>query len=107
MRRRKARVSIQMTVLSWSLEVISGIISFLLIFAVSRDDKLEPFAMFLIALNLCLYFIFVPVSYLVNTEVLKALVLARGWFNLSKSIIISPFIRRSPQVAAEPDSNQA
>ena len=104
-RRRKATVSIQMTMLSWSLEAISGISAFLLIFTASRDNNLEPIAVFLIMLNCCLYFILVPISYLINTEVLKAIVLAKGWFNLSKSFILSPFIQKSGQVAQEPDSN--
>ena len=106
LRRRKVTVSIQMTMLSWSLEAISGITAFLLIFTASRDDDLEPIAVILILLNLMLYYIFVPISYLINTEVLKALILAKGWFNWSKSFILSPFARRSAQVAPEPDNNQ-
>ena len=106
LRRRKVTVSIQMTMLSWSLEAISGITAFLLIFTASRDDNLEPIAVILILLNLMLYYIFVPISYLINTEVLKALILAKGWFNWSKSFILSPFARRSAQVAPEPDNNQ-
>ena len=107
MRRRKATVSIQMTMLSWSLEVTSGITAFLLIFCLSRDDNLEAIVIFLVLLNNSLYFIFVPISYLINTEVLKAIVLAKGWFNLPKSFILPSFIRQSPQVAPEQIINQA
>ena len=103
-RRKKVTVSIQMTLLSWTLEVLTGISAFALILFISRDDTLETIATLLILLNHCLYFIFIPVSYLINTEVIKAIVRAHGWLILSTSCIPS-FIRRSRQVEPINDNN--
>ena len=103
-RRKKTTVGIQMTLLSWTLEVISGVSAFALILFISRQDTLEIIAKLLIIFNHCLYFIFIPLSYLINTEVIKAIVYAQGWLRLSKSCIPS-FLQRSRQVEPEHDDN--
>ena len=81
-RRRKATISIQMTIISWTMEALTGVSAFVLILCVSRQDSLETIASFFILLNHCLYFILIPLSYLFNTQVWKAIVIAQGWFNI-------------------------
>ena len=88
-RRRRATVSIQMTVLSWSLEVSAGALAFVLVFFASRYDSLDTFATVLALLHLLFYFIFIPSSYLISTEGWKNIVVAQGWSNLPNSGILS------------------
>ena len=88
-RRRRATVSIQMTILSWSLEVSAGALAFVLIFFASRYDSLDTFATLLALLHLVLYFIFIPSSYLISTEGWKNIVIVQGWSNLPNSGILS------------------
>ena len=71
-----------MVVIAWSLEFISGLL--VMVFWFFVDDKNDQLALILI--DILLRFVIIPGSYLLNTEVSKALVVAEGWW---KSIRVS------------------
>ena len=68
-----------MTLGSWMLELISGVIVMVLKFFTPHDGTLGPTTIFLILLHLFLYFVFIPGSYLLNTDVVKSFINSEGW----------------------------
>ena len=85
-----------MTVTSWSLELTTGIISLINIFFFAHDASLEITTQVLIAVHIFLYFVVIPGSYLLSTEVYRNLIFDKGW------PIILPFNKNKRQVAPEP-----
>ena len=81
-RHRTQAINLQMVVIAWSLEFISGLL--VMVFWFFVDDKNDQLALILI--DILLRFVIIPGSYLLNTEVSKALVVAEGWW---KSIRVS------------------
>ena len=75
-RSKRQVINLQMAVIAWSLEFISGLL--LLIYWFLSEDKNHQLA--LIMIDILLRFIVIPGSYLLNTEVNKALIVAEGWW---------------------------
>ena len=95
-RHRKYTISIQMTVTSWSLELTTGLISLINIFFFTHDASLEITTQVLIAVHIFLYFVVIPGSYLLSTEVYRNLIFDKGWHT------VLPFRKNKRQVAPEP-----
>ena len=106
-RRRRDTIGIQITIISWLLELLSGIImitrhsngTFLFVLSpqfYSEDSTLTPpihesfFAYFGAVAN----FILVPGSYLLNNEVVKLEILSRGWRRFIESKV-AKFLQRN------------
>ena len=94
-RRRKYTISIQMTFTSWTLEAISGIFVLVITLFFAYDASLEIATQVFIAIHVFLYFIVIPGSYLLNTEVYKNVIFKKGWS------IVFPCRKRRRQVAPE------
>ena len=81
-----------MTVMSWSLECFSGSVALMVYFFYGDDHTLQNRVVFLLLLTHLLYFVIIPGSYLLNTEVCKAFVCAHGWWKSFKTFLHSPRI---------------
>ena len=68
-----------MTVTSWSLELVTGIITMANMLFFGHHDSLEIITQSLVFTHAFLYFVVIPGSYLVSTEVLKNLIVDQGW----------------------------
>ena len=80
-RRRQELIGIQMTVLSWSVELISGGLFLIeLLFAPSAKETWEKNIM--PTIGLLFYSIVIPGTYLLKTENLKNIVFKKGWGEL-------------------------
>lgn len=71
-----------MTVTSWFLEFVTGVISLVNTLIFGHDDSLEMLTQILVFIHVFLYFIVIPGSYLLNTEDYKNLVIEKGWRNI-------------------------
>ena len=81
-RQRRYTISIQMTMTSWSLEFLSGIIALVNTLIFGHDDSLEIVTQVLVFIHVFLYFIVIPGSYLLNTEDYKNSIVEKGWGNI-------------------------
>lgn len=88
-----------MTVTSWSLELVTGIITLVNMLFFSHHDSLEIITQILAFIHAFLYFVVIPGSYLLSTDVSKNLIVAHGWAK------IFPFCQRPNRVA--PIENEA
>ena len=68
-----------MTVTSWSLELVTGVITLINFFIFAHDASLEISTQILVAIHLFLYFVVIPGSYLLSTQVYKNRVSDMGW----------------------------
>ena len=82
-RRRKHTIGIQITVISWFLELVGGciIISRFLIFQ-KEDDEDEWTDRILALSDIFVCLIPIPLSYLLNDEAIKLAIHAKGWISL-------------------------
>ena len=85
-----------MTVTSWSLELITGVITLINMFIFAHDGSLEIATQILVAIHIFLYFVVIPGSYLLSTDVYRNLIFDKGWF------IVVPFKKNGRQNAPEP-----
>ena len=90
-RSKRQVINLQMAVIAWSLEFISGLL--LLIYWFLSEDKNHQLA--LIMIDILLRFIVIPGSYLLNTEVNKALIVAEGWWKSLRTTFRSNKIQPS------------
>ena len=90
-RSKRQVINLQMAVIAWSLEFISGLL--LLIYWFLSEDKNHQLA--LIMTDILLRFIVIPGSYLLNTEVNKALIVAEGWWKSLRTTFRSNKIQPS------------
>ena len=70
-----------MTITSWSLELVTGAISLVNTLIFGHYDSLEIATQVLVAVHVFLYFVVIPSSYLLNTEVTKDRIVEKGWTN--------------------------
>ena len=80
-------VGLQMTFISWSLEFLVGIIATAgILFKLGGDDKAWKYV--ILPLDLFLNSIIIPGSYLLNNEVNRGLIAARGWYDTIKNKLL-------------------
>ena len=99
-RRRKNIIGIQITVISWTLEFLSG--SLLLIrhlinigtFQTVKDSKCMD--QIFILIGFFITNILVPGSYLLNDEAKKLFILAKGWTSFFQNHLIKCFQGKEP-----------
>ena len=75
-RRRQKAINLQMTMIAWGLEFITGILAFTIRHFNLKDGGILSG---LILLDVGLNFIVIPSSYILNTEVVKDSIIAKGW----------------------------
>lgn len=68
-----------MTMTSWLLEFVTGVISLVNTLIFGHDDSLETATQILVFIHVFLYFIVIPGSYLLNTEDYKNSIVEKGW----------------------------
>ena len=73
-------ISLQMATFSWSLELITGVVTLGIYFASSHDEYQKAVYISLTMLVVCIHFIVIPASYILNTEDYKPFIIAQGWF---------------------------
>ena len=74
-RQRRTAINIQMTLFSWFIEFVTGIVILAMYFLYHEAIMLVPFALFNIFLN----FVIIPGIYILNTEACKRFVIEHGW----------------------------
>ena len=74
-----------MTVTSWFLELITGVITLINSFIFAHDASLEISTQILVAIHLFLYFVVIPGSYLLSTQVYKNKISDMGWYTVLPS----------------------
>ena len=76
-RRRMNKVNLQMTVMSWSLEFIAGLVCL----GVNFNPESSPdLISIMVIFDACLSFIIIPSTYIFNDEVRKRGIIAEGWY---------------------------
>ena len=86
---RQVNISIQMTILTWSLELITGIVALSMYFISSHDDSLQDANIFLALFTHFLHFIIIPSVYNLNTGVVKECILKNGWLRSLRAVVIT------------------
>ena len=85
-RRRRNRVNLQMTVVSWSLEFIAGLVCLgVNFYPESSPDLISVMVIF----DACLNFIIIPSTYIFNDEVRKRGIIAEGWYIGGRGRVVS------------------
>ena len=95
-RRRTHLVNIQISVITWSAEFLTGIlmlVSFLLPHSMTVVIILGFF-------DIILSFVLIPSAYILNTEVVKAIFIRNGWLRSIRSQFVSNRVQPAPNEAA-------
>ena len=106
-RTRQVNISIQMTILTWSLELITGTVSLSIYFILGHDDSLQAANNVLALLTHFLHFIVIPGAYNSNNEVFKEYIFKNGWLRLRSATVpenIEPIITNKNN-NIDPDKN--
>ena len=106
-RNRRVNISIQMTFLTWSLELITGTVSLSIYFILGHDDSLQAANTVLALLTHFLHFIVIPGAYNSNNEVFKEYIFKNGWLRLRSATVpenIEPIITNKNN-NIDPDKN--
>ena len=78
-RRRMNKVNLQMTVISWSLEFIAGLVCLGVNFQIENPESNPDLISMMVIFDTCLNFIIIPSTYIFNDEVRKRGIIAEGW----------------------------
>ena len=87
-RNRQVNISIQMTTLTWLLELVTGIVALSVYFIVAHDDSLQAANTVLVLLTHFLHFIIIPSAYNINNGVVKEYILKNGWLRSLRAVVI-------------------
>jgi hypothetical protein len=91
---RRNTISLQTTILSWSLEFITGFLMLMnLLFRI--DDENALFRI-LVPLDITLCTVVVPISYIVKTEDVKKSIVNTGWWTHFKTLLCTRNMRVVP-----------
>ena len=93
-RRRRTNINVQMTVFSWSLELITSLVALSVIVKLPHPESNVDFITCMVIVDAGLNFIIIPSSYTLHTEAMKALVIAEGWCKFLRSHL--PFNKVNP-----------
>ena len=103
-RRRTNKVNIQMTVLSWFLEFINGLVGLVIRFNTTNPYSDANLIVLIVFLDASINFIVIPSSYLFNNEVNKTMIIADGWYKMFKGRFISNKVAPAPTNAENIDA---
>ena len=79
-RRRMNKVNLQMTVISWSLEFIAGLVCLGVNFQIENPESNPDLISMMVIFDTCLNFIIIPSTYIFNDEVRKRGIIKEGWY---------------------------
>ena len=88
-RNRQVNISIQMTILTWSLELITGIVNLVIYFVAGHDGSLQAANIVLALFTHFLHFIIIPSVYNLNTGVVKECILKNGWLRSLRAVVLT------------------
>ena len=102
-RRRKhtKTVNIQMSVMTWLIEFITGC---LLIILFTLDDNIT-IIIILALLDSIMTFVAIPGAYILNTEIMKSKIIQNGWFRSLRPLRYSRRIQPAENEAANDRNN--
>ena len=81
-RHKQTKVSIQMTVISWSIEFLTGLLNMSAMY-MSRDEETNVDVIAVIVIvDTLLNFILIPSTYVFNNEMNKTFIMAEGWWKI-------------------------
>ena len=80
-RRRRYTVNIMVTFLSWALEFVSGMFVLL-----ARVLKISNLIHWSYLIDVCLVFVVIPCTYLLNREITKQIIVFGNWYQGFRSI---------------------
>ena len=98
-RRKKNKVSIQMTVMSWSLEFLTGYLGMSAVYLARNNGKSAEAILAIVYVDIFLNFIVIPSTYVFNNDVNKTVIITEGWRMLIKTCF------RSNRVQPTADDN--
>ena len=86
-------VNLQMTVISWSLEFIAGLVCL----GVNFNPESSPdLISIMVIFDTCLNFIIIPSTYIFNDEVRKRRIIAEGWYIGVRGRVVSNSVGLAP-----------
>ena len=88
-RRRRNVINLQMTIIAWSLEFVTGLVNLLIGVKTSNPESNVDFIACMVIIDGFLNFIIIPSSYILNSDVLKTAIIASGWFQFFRQLILS------------------
>ena len=89
-RNRQVDISIQMTSLTWFLELITGIVSLSIYFISGHKDSLQAANIALVLFTHFLHFIIIPSAYSLNTEGFKKRIFENGLLRSFHNVRVVP-----------------
>ena len=95
-RKHTQTVNIQMSVMTWSIEFITG---FLLMMNFTMSDNIT-IIIIISFIDVVMTFVLIPGAYILNTEVMKRRVIENGWFRSLRSVSSSGRIEPAANEAA-------
>ena len=78
-RRKTNKVSIQMTVISWSLEFLTGYLGMSAVYLARSNNKSVDEILAIVIVDTFLNFILIPSTYVFNNDVNKTVIRTEGW----------------------------
>ena len=114
-RNRKNTINLQMTIISWSLEFVAGLISLIIVRRshllpagnVVVDSYISDYIMrvFIFFSPVFLNFILIPSSYLTNTAINKKIIIVEGWWKWLTKIFSPERVSPTQNEAQEENRN--
>ena len=89
-RNRQVNISIQMTILTWFLELITGIVALSIYFISGHNDSPQAANIVLVLFTHFLHFIIIPSAYILNTGVIKERIFENGWLQSFRNVRVVP-----------------
>ena len=81
-RHKQTKVSIQMTVISWSLEFLTGVLSMTAMYLSRNEETNVDVIAVIVIVDTSLNFILIPSTYVFNNEMNKTFIMAEGWWKI-------------------------
>ena len=81
-RHKQTKVSIQMTVISWSLEFLTGLLSMTAMYLSRNEETNVDVIAVIVIVDTSLNFILIPSTYVFNNEMNKTFIMAEGWWKI-------------------------
>ena len=78
-----------MTVISWSLEFIAGLVALAVNLEIHDPESNVDFITCGVIVDALLNFIIIPSSYILNNEVMKTVIIAEGWCKIVRNLMRS------------------
>ena len=88
-RRRRNVINLQMTIIAWSLEFVTGLVNLLIGVKTSNPESNVDFITCMVIIDGFLNFIIIPSSYILNNDELKIAIIESGWFQYFRQLISS------------------